>query len=618
MRKLLAGAGAMLVIVLTAVSITVFGAPRRQVDAGSGGATESACASIVTRTIDPDHIRLCEQSTVTIGVIPYCLGDPLNVVLVVDGYYGTSRGQDWAAAVVDALALSAHPSIRVGVISYYRSGSALADLTNDEALVLEAIKRIPLANDFYGTDLCQQCVFQLATKMLRGSPRKSNVIVFIGFMWWQPDPDIPHYTRLYNDWFDAVRMAKAAADPFVIGCSSDGIGPCRTWASNDWWREASPGYFFDGLSPHNCADAMGDLAQESAGAVISGMSVGDAWPQGLEYVPDSAAPAPAAIDPGNRRLRWDATAPITQPFTLTYKAQPLALGRHEFSGGQGVLTDTLGLSRVLPLPTGVLTVTGPCITPTAPPTDTATPPPTPTPTSTMVASATASATPTDVPTASPTPTAPPRPLYLPLLLGERCVPEKRRVDVALVIDASTSMLDPTRTGGTKLAAAVSAAGGFLDELRFEEGDQAAIIAFNADAHVLQGLTSDRRLLDEALGRIETASTTRLDLAVAAGRAVLTGPEHRSDNATALVLLTDGRANPIGPEVAVARAGEAKAAGITVFTIGLGEDLDVAALGAIASEPGYFYHAPDAADLAAIYRAIAVELPCPGREFWAGR
>ncbi len=192
------------------------------------------------------------------------------------------------------------------------------------------------------------------------------------------------------------------------------------------------------------------------------------------------------------------------------------------------------------------------------------------------------------------------------------------MDVALVIDASTSMLDPTRAGGTKLAAAVSAAGAFLDELRFVAGDQAAIIAFNADAHVLQGLTSDRRLLGEALGRIDTASTTRLDLAVAAGQAVLTGAEHRSDNATALVLLTDGRANPIGPEVAVGRAAEAKAAGITLFTIGLGEDLDVAALDAIASKPGYFYHAPDAANLAAIYTAIAVELPCPGREFWAGR
>ena len=150
------------------------------------------------------------------------------------------------------------------------------------------------------------------------------------------------------------------------------------------------------------------------------------------------------------------------------------------------------------------------------------------------------------------------------------------------------------------------------------GVQAAITGFNAGAHVLQGLTSDRRLLGEALGRIDTASTTRLDLAVAAGKAVLTGEEHRSDNATALVLLTDGRANPIGPEVAVARAAEAKAAGTTLFTIGLGEDLDVAALGAIASKPAYFYRAPDAADLAAIYRAIAVELPCPGRQFWAGR
>ncbi len=112
------------------------------------------------------------------------------------------------------------------------------------------------------------------------------------------------------------------------------------------------------------------------------------------------------------------SAPITRPFTLTYEVQPLALGRHEFSPpGRPCLTDTLGLSRVLPLPTGVLTVTGPCITPTAAAdghghsaTDTDA-------RQRLAASATASATPTDVPTASPTPTAPPRPLYLPLLLA---------------------------------------------------------------------------------------------------------------------------------------------------------------------------------------------------------
>jgi collagen type VI alpha len=90
------------------------------------------------------------------------------------------------------------------------------------------------------------------------------------------------------------------------------------------------------------------------------------------------------------------------------------------------------------------------------------------------------------------------------------------------------------------------------------------------------------------------------------------------NVPVLVLLTDGRANPEPAEVAVERAAAAKADGITVFTIGLGNELDFDALARIASRPEFFYHAPDAADLAAIYAAIAVTVPCPRAAFWGGR
>ena len=86
----------------------------------------------------------------------------------------------------------------------------------------------------------------------------------------------------------------------------------------------------------------------------------------------------------------------------------------------------------------------------------------------------------------------------------------------------------------------------------------------------------------------------------------------------MVVLTDGRANPDSPEVAVARAGEAKAAGIVVFTVGLGQELDFVALERMASRAEYFYHAPDAGELRAIYEAIAVEIPCPAGRYWGRR
>ena len=86
----------------------------------------------------------------------------------------------------------------------------------------------------------------------------------------------------------------------------------------------------------------------------------------------------------------------------------------------------------------------------------------------------------------------------------------------------------------------------------------------------------------------------------------------------MIVLTDGRANPVPADVAVAEAARAKAAGVTVFTVGVGYDLDVDALRAIASRPEDAFLAPDAEALAGIYSAIAVRLPCPAGVFWGRR
>ena len=58
--------------------------------------------------------------------------------------------------------------------------------------------------------------------------------------------------------------------------------------------------------------------------------------------------------------------------------------------------------------------------------------------------------------------------------------------------------------------------------------------------------------------------------------------------------------------------------MTIFSIGLGADVEADALAAIASRSGYFYRAPDAEALADIYRAIAETIPCPAGQFCGGR
>jgi Mg-chelatase subunit ChlD len=209
-------------------------------------------------------------------------------------------------------------------------------------------------------------------------------------------------------------------------------------------------------------------------------------------------------------------------------------------------------------------------------------------------------------------------VYLPLALVEECVPENQRADVALVIDTSSSMTEPTSAGRRKLDAAVEAAGAFLELLRLGAGDQAAIVWFNETAQVAQALSGDRAALAGALGRLPVHEYTRLDLGVREARLELASGRHRVGNAPVLIALTDGRVTQVAPTAAVVEAEVAKAAGVTVYTIGLGADADAATLRRMASGADRYAYAPDAEELAAIYRRIAITLPCPPERFWGGR
>ena len=191
------------------------------------------------------------------------------------------------------------------------------------------------------------------------------------------------------------------------------------------------------------------------------------------------------------------------------------------------------------------------------------------------------------------------------------------MDVVLVIDASISMLEKTSKGRTKLAAAVEVVRAFLHNLSLPL-DQAAIVEFNDGVRLSQPLTGNRAELDAALSRIEVRQQTRIDLGVELAHRELTSSRRHSASKPVMVVLTDGKANPVGPEVAVKKAQAAKEDDITIFTIGLGESLDLSALEVMASKPEYFYQAPDGEDLAEIYASIAVDIPCPSDQFWGQR
>jgi hypothetical protein len=233
--------------------------------------------------------------------------------------------------------------------------------------------------------------------------------------------------------------------------------------------------------------------------------------------------------------------------------------------------------------------------------------PTPTPTPTITA--------TPPPTPTPTQTPRPRPIYLPLLLNEECPLFVEHADIALVIDASTSMLENTATGQSKLDATRDAIDTFLGIIDLP-GDRAALVAFNRTAWTLHPMSGDRDALVASMAGIAVRQQTRTDLALElAAEELARSHGERPANRQVIVLLTDGLPNPVGEQQVVAVADRIKGDDVTIFTIGLGIDVNDELLKRVSTPPRGYYASPTGADLESMYRRIARVLQCPGAIFW---
>ncbi len=376
------------------------------------------------------------------------------------------------------------------------------------------------------------------------------------------------------------------------------------WLASGYWDQVPAGELEDMSAADLYAQLQEDSQPLSADVLASTMVITDVIPANMRLDPGSVQP-PADWDAGTRTLTWRlADLPFTRA-ELRYRLYPEESGvwptnvvaRAEYEDG-------LGQPGAIRFPVPHVEVLAPT------PTSTATQMP-------ITPSATATETASPIPTASPTPI--PRPIFLPLLLREHCQPEQRLVDAVLVLDASGSMREPAADGQrSKLDAATDAAGIFLDALYLDRGDRAAIVSFHQEAELKMSLTDDRAALDSALDAIVPATGTCLVCGVEAGALELTGERHHPSHAPVLILLTDGRSNPQPASAAVESARRAKAAGVIIYTIGLGSDLDEAALREMASLPEAYFAAPTDEELARIYRQIAVAIPCPPSIFWAER
>ncbi len=200
-------------------------------------------------------------------------------------------------------------------------------------------------------------------------------------------------------------------------------------------------------------------------------------------------------------------------------------------------------------------------------------------------------------------------LFLPILMHEVCIVEQNLVDVILVVDVSGSMNSPIPPGTTtRLDAAKEAGITFLNAMTFP-GDQAGIVSFGDQAHLVHALDDNRQSLITAMQSLTIQGATRIDLGLIAARMELTGTNHINDHDQVLILLTDGYPSQVNEATVLAEASTTKASGIIIYTIGLGNDTNANLLRKMATAPDHYYESPSTTELNTIYQEITNLLHC---------
>jgi Mg-chelatase subunit ChlD len=594
-------------------------------------AVKNPCTTSITKTIQPDTIRLCEQSEVTVAMRPTCPGIPINIVIIIDEVYkiGYSNPNDRATAIRNAiqrLAYDKQGNINVGLV-WMQDGRASqrVELTTDVEDVIAQLN-IPMISRFDAQPQCFECGFREAARMLDKFAKA------------HAGEDIKEFTILapLGVYTDPVRPGIIRGANLVKARGVTSITTCFAWThcAQELQEAATAPYLYLGYGEGTrLAALLYTVVRQSIATFLREVTLTDLFPDAVEVITDSVAPA-AVLDPQARSLGWTFKAPILDAYTLTYRVKPLALGTWRLGDGSSVLlTDSHFREATVAVPVPELKVPVICeVTPT--PTLTPTPAPTDTPTPTPTNTPTRTPTPTPVP---PTPTPRPQPIYLPILIREQCIPSRTYTDVALVLDLSTTMREPSADGRRKIDVVQAAAQLFLDRMTLagderQGSDQVAIVAFNRTAWIQQPLTRDRSALRTAIERLplRMEEYTRLDLAFERGAEALRDERH-TINSPVLIVLTDGLPNQVPyaedgtVETTVLRAAAAaKAAGITVYTIGVGRpggahrEINPDLLRAAASRPNMYFGALDAGQVAGIYGELTRVIPCGGARYWPGR
>jgi Mg-chelatase subunit ChlD len=508
------------------------------------------CALVHDKTARPGQIVLGQSVEVQLTVEGECpLADGRSDILLLVDTSGSMSGAKMSAARSAALEF-------VGQLDYSLNQIGLISFSTDVALVQPLtnnpralIRAIPGLGDDSGTNLLG--AIQLAQTELaspRARPAARKALILLTDG--RPNSGVETIESLADE------FRNSNVDVYAIGLGldvdRDFLGGIAT----------SPNYYFEAPTEFDLIQIYNTIARRVvASALLEQVTVTDVLPADMRFVTNSASP-PATYDATSRTLSWTQTNVSPGGLRLRYRVEPQAPGRHPTNvRAEADYVDGVGKPGQILFPVPEVMVTKPVVWRA----------------------------------------------YLPILYRQKCA--EVRADVVVAIDTSNSMREGTGVGNqTKLEAAIAAARVFIGQLHLPQ-DRVALVAFNGTAQTVQPLTGDWLTLLRALDRLPSGSGTRIDLGLDAGVEALA--KHAPPNVSVIVLLTDGNQSggtPADVDRAVARA---TGAGVHLFTIGLGSDVNRELLIQVAGDEKRAYFAPTAAELAGIYRTIAEAIPCVG-------
>lgn len=186
-------------------------------------------------------------------------------------------------------------------------------------------------------------------------------------------------------------------------------------------------------------------------------------------------------------------------------------------------------------------------------------------------------------------------------------------DVVLAIDLSGSMNNDQDTPPEPITSVLSAAKSFAE--RLQERDQAGVVTFASKAIIAKVLSSDISTIASAIANLridpqEEAGSTNTGDALYRAHEELTSVRHNSAARKVLILLTDGLATAPDdePEAYALEAVETlKNDDIIVYTIGLGEQVNMDFVTQMASAPSQAYRAVSRGDVDNIYKTITGDI-----------